>query len=530
MIKKDMKRNLITIVLIAIFTTSFAQLNMQELGYFSYSQNLSDIWGYADEEGNEYALVGVHDGFSIVDVTDPSSPNEVFFGPGVSSIWRDIKTWGDYAYVSTEGGGGIYIVDMTPLPGTITNTTSFTGSVYPFTTVHNIYIDEFGKLYIFGADNGSGGAIICDLTVDPMNPVELGRFDDYYFHDGMARGDTLWGGAIYQGFFSAVDVSDPANPVAMATKSTPSQFTHNAWISDNGKNLFTTDEVEDGYIGAYDVSDFNNIIETDRIQSSPGNNVIPHNVHVLNDYLVTSYYSDGVTIHDAARPGNLVEVGNYDTSPNYPGPGFHGSWGAFPFLPSGNVLASDIEEGLYILEPDYKRACYLEGNVTDGENGLPVNAVQIEILLTEISDETDFSGDYAFGTPTAGTYDIEFSHEDYNTLTVEDVSLENGVLTELDVELDKWYTGLGDVTGPAQFKFAPNPFISSTELSYHLESEVAAGAKIQVYSTNGVLVDEIRLSEKEASVIIGHELIPGVYFLQLVNGRSVVKPVKIIKL
>ncbi len=525
-----MKKTLLSFTFLALFISSFAQLNMENLGFLPYTDDLSDIWGYVDSDGNEYALVGVFTGLSVVDVTVPSNPTEVFFGAGVQSIWRDIKTWGDYAYVSTEGGGGIYIVDLSPLPGAITNTTSFTGSDYPFTTVHNIYIDETGKLYIFGSDNGVGGAIICDLTSDPMNPVELGRFDDYYFHDGMARGDTLWGGAIYEGFFAAVDVSDPANPVAMATKTTPSLFTHNAWISDNGKYLFTTDEVENGYIGAYDVSDFNNIVETDRIQSSPGNNVIPHNVHVLNDYLVTSYYSDGVTVHDAARPGNLIEVGNYDTSPNFPGPGYHGSWGAFPYLPSGNILAADIEEGLYVLGIDYIRGCYLEGNVTDSITGLPINNVLITITSTEIMGVTDFSGNFAFGTPTAEVYDIEFIHSGYNTKVIEGVSLENGVLTYLDVELSSWFTGIGDELETAQITVGPNPFTSSMNLKYHLENKVSSNAVILIYSMNGVVVEQIAITEQDATLAIGEQLVSGVYYVKLVNGNSVIKPVLIRKL
>ena len=187
-----MKRIFLSLAILATYFISFAQLNMEELGKLSYNDDLSDIWGYVDETGNEYALVGTYNGLSVVDVTDPASPEEVYFGSGVSSIWRDIKTWGDYAYVSTEGGGGIFIVDLSPLPnGEITNTTYFTGNSYPFSTVHNIYIDENGKLYIFGSNNGSGGAIICDLNESPMNPMELGRFNDYYFHDGMAKDNIL---------------------------------------------------------------------------------------------------------------------------------------------------------------------------------------------------------------------------------------------------------------------------------------------------------------------------------------------------
>lgn len=525
-----MKKLLLSQLYLLLFLPALAQLNMTELGFLNYSDPLSDVWGYVDAEGNEYALVGAYTGFSVVDVTDPANPAEVFFGSGIPSIWRDIKTWGDYAYVSTEGGGGLYIVDLSPLPGSITTTTTFTGDAYPFTTVHNLYIDETGKLYIFGANSGSGGAIICDLTVDPMNPVELGRFDDYYLHDGMARGDTLWGGAVYAGFFAAIDVSDPANPVAMATKTTPSAFTHNAWISDNGQHLFTTDEKEDAFIAAYDVSDFGNIQETDRIQSSPGNNVIPHNVHVLNDYLVTSYYSDGVTIHDAERPHNLIEVGNYDTSPNFPGPGFHGCWGAYPFLPSGNVLASDIEEGLYILEPSYTRACYLEGVVTDSASGLPINDAVIAIVNTAYNDVTDISGEFAFGTPEAGSYNVIVSHEAYNTTVIENVMLENGILTDLEVSLSGWFTSVDEYGSAGQMKIGPNPFHTSTQVHFEFEQWDDQEVIVQLSTINGQVLSEIKITAASGQLSLGEDLKPGLYIVRVFSGTKSLKPMLISKL
>ncbi|MEZ4982763.1 MAG: hypothetical protein R2769_14490 [Saprospiraceae bacterium] len=46
-----------------------------------------------------------------------------------------------------------------------------------------------------------------------------------------------------------------------------------------------------------------------------------------------------------------------------PGAGFNGAWGAYPFLPSQTVLISDINSGLYVLQPNYVRACWLEGTV-----------------------------------------------------------------------------------------------------------------------------------------------------------------------
>ena len=326
---------------------------MDLVGNLAYPQGTNDIWGYADG-GNEYALVGTTNGFSVVDVSNPSNPTELFFIEGSNSIWRDVKTWGKYAYVTTEASDGLLIVDLSDQTGqTYYYTEEF------FTTSHNIYIDENGYAYIFGADTGNGGAIILDLTNNPMFPTLAGIFDDYYLHDGMVRGDTLWGAAIYAGVFSVIDVTDKSNPQIMSSYPTSCAFTHNAWISDDNNYLFTTDETAGCYVGAYDVSDIYDIQEIDLIQEWTGDgadgsqeNVIPHNTHVLGDYLITSYYTSGVTVIDASDPFNMIEVAYYDTSP-MSGGNFDGCWGAYPYLPSGLVLATDQQEGLFILHTPY---------------------------------------------------------------------------------------------------------------------------------------------------------------------------------
>ena len=348
-------KQIIYLALIFFSIQLFSQqsLNMDLVGNLPYLQGTNDIWGYADGS-SEYALVGTVTGFSVVDVTNPSNPIELFFIEGSSSTWRDIKTWGKYAYVTTEAEDGLLIVDLSDLSGqTYVYTQEF------FLTSHNIYIDENGYAYIFGADTGNGGAIILDLTIDPMNPTIAGVFDDYYLHDGMVRGDTLWGSAIYAGVFSVIDVSDKSNPSIMSSYPTSCQFTHNAWISDDNNYLFTTDETSGCYIGSYDVSDIYNIQEIDLVQEWTGDgaygqqeDVIPHNTHVFGDYLVTSYYTSGVTIIDASDPFNLIEVAYYDTSPSSGG-SFDGCWGAYPYLPSGLILATDQQEGLFVLHTPY---------------------------------------------------------------------------------------------------------------------------------------------------------------------------------
>ena len=59
----------------------------------SYSSDLNDINSSSDN--GEYALVGLYDGISVVNVANPSSPIDLGFYPkGPSSMWRDIKTFG----------------------------------------------------------------------------------------------------------------------------------------------------------------------------------------------------------------------------------------------------------------------------------------------------------------------------------------------------------------------------------------------------------------------------------------------------
>jgi choice-of-anchor B domain-containing protein len=429
----------ITLLLAAVLglsMTSEAQdVNITFRSNLQYpGQTCANIWGYVDSLGNEYALVGASLGLSIVDVTDPDNPFEVAQIPGPNNLWKEVKTWDKYAYVVSEGGNGVQIVDLSNLPGTNIPYTFWQPTINSQTLdkVHALHIDN-GKIYLYGGDLAPGGCIIADLS-NPWNPTYLGRYDQSYIHDGYVRNDTLYGGHIYNGFFSIMDLSNPSAPVVLQTQVTPGNFTHNTWLSDDSKTLFTTDEVSDSYLTAYDISDISNISELDRIQATPGSGSVVHNTHILNDWAVTSWYRDGVTIVDGHRPQNLVQVANYDTYPGT-GNGFDGSWGVYPFLPSGNLVVSNIDEGLFVLSPVYVRACYLEGNVIDSICGTPLTGVTITITTTGITDVTDLSGNYRTGYHTPGTYTVTFSKPGYNTKTITGVNLTASVVTNLNVQL-----------------------------------------------------------------------------------------------
>ena len=97
-------------ILILSFLTADSY-NMQLLGYLSYEQMTSDITGFY-QDNREFAVIGLQNAASFVDVTDPSSPFEVGRIDGGNSIWRDLKYWNEHVYIGTEADDGIKVVDI----------------------------------------------------------------------------------------------------------------------------------------------------------------------------------------------------------------------------------------------------------------------------------------------------------------------------------------------------------------------------------------------------------------------------------
>lgn len=410
-------KNVIFILLLFLSFFLNAQnvgLNCNRLGHLPYNERLSSVWGYTDFNAKEYALVGAYSGVSIVDISNPTAPQETVFIPGRQTIWRELKTWNDYMFVVSEQvSEGILIADLTHISSSGINYN------YKFLTVgtdtlrnaHALYIDELGYLYLAGANLANGAPLIFNLNPDPRNPVYVGTAGTVYAHDVFVRSDTLWAANIGAGYFSVYDISNRAAPQLLNAQSTGFSFTHNVWLSDNSNFLFSTDERAGAFVESYDVSDLTDIRLLDKWRTPTDYLPVPHNVHVLNDYLVVSYYTEGVVILDAKVPNNLVQIGQYDTYPPF-GNGFLGCWGVYPYFPSGLIAASDINTGLHILQPDYKRACRLQGRVNTID-GFPLFNVQVEIVGSSSMDNSILDGTYKTGIHSAGNYQVRFRKEGF---------------------------------------------------------------------------------------------------------------------
>ncbi len=443
-----LKRLLILNLLILSFSLNVSaqrKENLELMSQIDFGEGGSGIWGHTDANGIEYAVIGTRQAIRILSLEDPANPIERLVIPGANNIWREARSWGNFIYVTTEGPDGVTIIDATNAPNSfewkrwkpaIPNTIADT-----LRTVHSINMDTLGYLYLNGHNVNRQGVIICDLNNDPWNPEIITNMGDVYTHDCYANADLLFTADLSAGV-GIYDIKDRRDPKFIARFQTPNTFAHNVWTSPDGSILYTTDEVSGAYLGAYDISDLNNIRYLDkyRNEDSQIGKVIPHNTYARGNHTVTSWYTDGILIHDMTRPENIIKVGEYDTYLNdasLPANSswFYGCWGVYTHFASGTIIGSDINSGLWVLKPTFKRACYLEGSAYAKDNDgivYPIAGATIKIITDRAaSDITDGTGNYKTGLSVPGTYTVRFEHPDYGTKEVA-VELLAGELTIQD--------------------------------------------------------------------------------------------------
>jgi len=317
--------------------------NMQLLSHIPYEMDCSDITGFSQDE-REFAVIGLANAASFVDITDPYNPFEVGRISGSNSIWRDLKYWDRHVYIGTEANDGIKIVSVDDLDNPL-----LVNTITDVDNSHNIHVDHDGYLYIVGADEHD--VWIYDLQ-SPSNPNLVGTWNQEYCHDIEVFNNKLYCAAIYSGYFYIVDVSDKTNPTTLTSHFAGINgiSTHDVAVTEDENYLFTGDENLGGHIKVWDISDYSNINLVDEYQTPEWEEHTAHNLYVRPgaDQLIISYYADGTRIVDISNPENLQEIAYYDMS-DVEGL-YVSNWGVYAYLPSGLIISSDIEQGLFVFE------------------------------------------------------------------------------------------------------------------------------------------------------------------------------------
>jgi len=350
--------NMKKLILLAYFlvtTAAFSQLansNMSLLAnkndYFT-STMYSAVWGYTADDGREYAILGCPNGTAFYDITDTANIVEVDFLPGLTSSWREMKTFGKFAYIVSEAtGSGLQIVNLKYLPDSVSlvNTYLFSG----YNRTHTI--SQSGPyLYLNGGNYGVGGIFVLDLSTNPINPVKRGEWELEYIHDCRVRNDTIWAAGIFDGNIYVINARDKDNLTTINSfLNIPQPGPHNTALSENGKFLFVTDEIGGNprVLKIWDVQDVMNPVQVTTWQPTGITTSIVHNVETYGNLALVAHYTAGVRLLDITIPATPVELAWFDTYPIDNNFTFDGCWGVY-MMPSGKIIASDRQTGLYVL-------------------------------------------------------------------------------------------------------------------------------------------------------------------------------------
>lgn len=348
-----------------------AQVSLNIFG----AQAGNDSWGWTDATtGKEYAIMATDANTSFIDITIPTRP--VYLGnlptATVSSSWRDVKVYNNHAFIVSEASNhGMQVFDLTRLrnisnpPQTFTADARFTG----FGSAHNIVINEAsGYAYIVGTSrNGTyaGGPLFINIQ-NPTSPVSEGGYGaDGYSHDAQVitynGPDTDYTGreiliGSNENKVVIVDVTDKANPIPISNISYSNVgYAHQGWFTEDFNYFILGDELDEINTGTNTRSIVFNFSDLDNpslhMQYLGNTLAIDHNGYVKGNLFFQANYRAGVRIIDISQINNKVmtEVGFFDTYPQNNSANFNGAWNVYPYFPSGNIIISDIEKGLFII-------------------------------------------------------------------------------------------------------------------------------------------------------------------------------------
>ncbi len=366
------------------------------LAQFGAQQTIgNDCWGYVSPTGREYAIMGLSHTTAFVEITDPINPVIVAQITHPTSVWSDTKVFSTFAYVVTEGGGGVQVIDLSQIDaGVVTLVGSFTPG--GLDKAHDIGINEQSG---FAYACRPTGLLIFDLS-NPTSPALAGSWPGHDIHDVQAVTYTTGPFAGREIAFCStgseglfiLDTTDKANIVTLSNFVYPNLgFTHQGWLSGDGLLFYLDDEFDElnGFVATtttrvVDVSDLS--APTLASTFTSGEQSIDHNQYIKDGVIYQANYTSGLRIFDARPPNdplNPPQIGFFDTRPEVATPSpfvFDGAWSVFPFFPSGNVIVSDINRGLFVLDPS--QALFVPSPADLNGDGF-VNASDLAALLSQ---------------------------------------------------------------------------------------------------------------------------------------------------
>jgi len=408
----------------------------------------NEIWGWTDSLfQKDYVIVGLSTGVRFYDISNPVAP--VYLGNlpthSNNSIWRTFRHFNNYLYVGSEANAhGMQVFDLTRLrtvanpPEVFTEDAHYAG----FGKCHTLStLDGYPYVIGVGTNSFSGGLHVVDVS-NPLAPLIAGGFaEDGYIHEIQL---VLYDGPDqdYAGRYLAfcysgnnpaaltvVDVTDPTDMSIVSSTLYPNpSYCHQGWLTEDKAYLLMDDELDEmnGLFQQtrtliWDVRDLDNMqYMGDHLGTTAA---IDHNQYIIGNLVYQSNYTAGLQILDVTNIADtsLMQVAFFDHYPASNGANFDGQWMNYPYFSSGVVPVTDIDNGFFLLQPNFIEMIDADTTCNQSSWNLQVNVLE------------GFPGPYEVditGGPNGLTFDWQYTQN------------------QIQIEAADWlgYTGEFDLT------------------------------------------------------------------------------------
>lgn len=373
----------------------YAQWTDESLPITGFGGSFNDVEGLF-LNGREYAIIGSTMGTHVIDVTDPGDAPEVYFLPGAYSgsgvTHRDYHFDGTVLYaVCDQGTSSLQIFDLSGLPASVTTLYDDDELVV---TAHNVFVDNASDLlYLCNMNRPGLSTPLMVLNVaNPSAPSQMFDLAPWVSvcHDVYAENDTVWVNAMGGGLI-VIRMQD--GPVVIGTlEDYPEQgANHSGWWVPEDEVYVFADETHGAPLKVVDTSDLTDLQVVSMLSSGTAENAIAHNLMIRDERVYVSYYHDGLQVFDIHDPENPHLIAWFDTYPPDNHSGYAGAWGVHAALPSGRVLISDIQRGLFVLDLEVQWLEVCPEDLEDVANPLLWNGVPVTEagpMVVDVPDET----------------------------------------------------------------------------------------------------------------------------------------------
>ncbi len=354
----------------------------------------NETYGFVVND-HEFAAIGSTLGTHIF-ALDNDPIEYVSFIEGSASgavvVVRDYDYHDGYLYTVADNDAGqsaLQIIDVSSLPDT-----SFVAAELDeeFTTAHNIVIDESSELlYVCGGFyffTGLFNMRVYDIS-DPLNLQLVYNYPDHYVHDVYVKNDTAFMHCGDAGMF-IYNFANPADPELIGQLiSYPDQgYNHSGWPSEDGSHYYMTDETFGKQMKALNIEDFMDIQVSSLFGPDSSIFDVVHNPMVRGNYLFCAYYYDGLLVYDLTDPGNPELIRSFASSSLQPEYNFAGAFGVYALLPSGKILLSDMQNGLFVLDTNLGFETFIDTMAVDTMivDTMLIDTMMIDTMMVDTMD------------------------------------------------------------------------------------------------------------------------------------------------